>query len=237
MISEKLQTDALHFLDQVVSDAQSEALKSAKEEFDKQKAQMQADFDRQIEAEREASYAAGLAAAGQQEPAPTENLVFSDGADYTIREARLVASFSYSRKFASTKWGTIVLPIALDYEDWASRFELAEIADVTVGSSISTVRQVLGPGSQTIPGHPYQIRAKVASSTKPQAITKRNCKVFPAEPGYIVIVKGGKTYRFCGTYTTMSVADLKGKYYASNGSFVPAKSICKPMRVYLEISE
>ena len=55
MISEKLQTDALHFLDQVVSDARSEALKSAKEEFDKQKAQMQADFDRQIEAEREAS--------------------------------------------------------------------------------------------------------------------------------------------------------------------------------------
>lgn len=228
MISEKLQTDALHFLDQVVSDARSEALKSAKEEFDKQKAQMQADFDRLI---------AGFVAAGQQEPAPTENLVFSDGADYTIREARLVASFSYSRKFASTKWGTIVLPIALDYEDWASRFEIAEIADVTVGSSISTVRQVLGPGSQTIPGHPYQIRAKVANSTKPQAITKRNCKVFPAEPGYIVIVKGGKTYRFCGTYTTMSVADLKGKYYASNGSFVPAKSICKPMRVYLEISE
>ena len=103
MISEKLQTDALHFLDQVVSDARSEALKSAKEEFDKQKAQMQADFDRQIEAERVASYAAGLAAAGQQVPAPTENLVFSDGADYTIREARLVASFSYSRKFASTK--------------------------------------------------------------------------------------------------------------------------------------
>lgn len=228
MISEKLQTDTLHFLDQVVSDARSEALKSAKEEFDKQKAQMQADFDRLI---------AGLVAAGQQEPAPTENLVFSDGADYTIREARLVASFSYSRKFASTKWGTIVLPVALDYEDWASRFEIAEIADVTVGSSISTVRQVLGPGSQTIPGHPYQIRAKVANSTKPQAITKRNCKVFPAEPGYIVIVKGGKTYRFCGTYTTMSVADLKGKYYASNGSFVPAKSICKPMRVYLEISE
>ena len=228
MISEKLQTNALHFLDQVVSDARSEALKSAKEEFDKQKAQMQADFDRLI---------AGLVAAGQQEPAPTENLVFSDGADYTIREPRLVASFSYSRKFASTKWGTIVLPIALDYEDWASRFEIAEIADVTVGSSISTVRQVLGPGSQTIPGHPYQIRAKVANSTKPQAITKRNCKVFPAEPGYIVIVKGGKTYRFCGTYTTMSVADLKGKYYASNGSFVPAKSICKPMRVYLEISE
>lgn len=228
MISEKLQTDALHFLDQVVSDARSEALKSAKEEFDKQKAQMQADFDRLI---------AGLTAEGQQVPAPTENLVFSDGADYTIREARLVASFSYSRKFASTKWGTIVLPVALDYEDWASRFELAEIADVTVGSSISTVRQVLGPGSQTIPGHPYQIRAKVASSTKPQAITKRNCKVFPAEPGYIAIVKGGKTYRFCGTYTTMYVADLKGKYYASNGSFVPAKSICKPMRVYLEISE
>lgn len=228
MISEKLQTDALHFLDQVVSDARSEALKSAKEEFDKQKAQMQADFDRLI---------AGLVAAGQQEPAPTENLVFSDGADYTIREARLVASFSYSRKFASTKWGTIVLPVALDYEDWASRFEIAEIADVTVGSSISTVRQVLGPGSQTIPGHPYQIRAKVANSTKPQAITKRNCKVFPAEPGYIAIGKGGKTYRFCGTYTTMSVTDLKGKYYASNGSFVPAKSICEPMRVYLEISE
>ncbi|MBR2092811.1 MAG: hypothetical protein IJ904_02015 [Candidatus Methanomethylophilaceae archaeon] len=228
MISEKLQTNALHFLDQVVSDARSEALKSAKEEFDKQKAQMQADFDRLI---------AGLVAAGQQEPAPTENLVFSDGADYTIREARLVASFSYSRKFASTKWGTIVLPVALDYEDWASRFEIAEIADVTVGSSISTVRQVLGPGSQTIPGHPYQIRAKVANSTKPQAITKRNCKVFPAEPGYIAIGKGGKTYRFCGTYTTMSVTDLKGKYYASNGSFVPAKSICKPMRVYLEISE
>lgn len=237
MISEQLQTDALRFLDQVVSDAQSEARQSAKDEFDKQAAQMQADFAKQLEAEREAAYAAGLAASVPQDPAPVEKLVLADGDAYTATKARLVASFSYSRKFANTNWGTLILPVALDYSDWSGKFDIAEIEDVNVGSSIVPVRKILGWGTSTLPNHPYQIRAKSASSTKAQSITKTNCQVFPAEPGHIDIVKGGKTYRFRGVYATMTAADLKGKYYSSGGAFVPAVSTCKPMRVILEISE
>lgn len=239
MISEQLQTEALRFLDQVVSDAQSEARQSAKDEFDKQAAQMQADFAKQLEAEREASYAAGLAAGGAQEPAPTEILALSDGDAYTATKARLVASFSYSRKYKSTKWGSIVLPVALDYADWKARFEIAEIIGVTINAdgTFTAKRKVLGEGSSTVPNRPYLIRSKANTPNVAQTIKKQNCQVFPAEPDVVKIVTDGKPYRFRGIYTTMSAADLKGKYYSSGGVFVPATSLCKPMRVILEISE
>ena len=79
----------------------------------------------------------------------TENVVFSDGDSYTSNNPTYAALFSYSRKFSSTNWGTIVLPVALEYSDWSSKFEIAEISGVNVTlsngaiSSFTVQRRVL----------------------------------------------------------------------------------------------
>ena len=119
-MTEQLKQDALALLEEVEANARANAQKEDKAIYDTELSKLEAAHQQALQAAREQSYKEGYAAkeaevaAGQQEPAPTENLVLSDGDAYTSTNARLVASFSYSRKFANTKWGTLVLPVALD---------------------------------------------------------------------------------------------------------------------------
>lgn len=175
----------------------------------------------------------------------TGNVIFADGDSYTGNTKIYAAKFSYSRKFTSTKWGTIVLPVALEYNDWCSNFEIAEISGVNVTlskgelSSFTVQRRVLGEGEVTTPNKPYQIRAKVANSTKSQAISKTNCIVYPAENQTVEIINGNYSFKFTGTYTRIAAPNLYGKYFASGGTWVVGKttSSMSPMRVYLEIDK
>lgn len=163
---------------------------------------------------------------------PTDTVICPDGTEYTNTAVRVVASFSYSRKFATDKWGTLMLPISMDYEDWKGRFEIAEIVGVdVVGTKIVPRRSVLGEGSKTLPNHPYLIRAIKADATKEQTVVSKKGQIYPAIAGCVEVGK----YAFKGSYVTMSAKDLSGKYYSSGGAFVKATSILKPMRVYLEI--
>lgn len=176
----------------------------------------------------------------------TGNVVLSDAAAYTNSETIYAASFSYSRKFSSTTWGTIVLPVALDYADWSSKFEIAEISGVktslsSTGSlnSFTMQQTVLGPGSTTVPNRPYLIRAKTANSQTAQTISKTNCVVYPAEELIVEHISGNYSFQFKGTYSKIVAPNLYGKYYMSGGKWIAAKttSSMSPMRVYLEISE
>lgn len=179
-------------------------------------------------------------------PQYTAIMKFADGTAYTGTTQEYAAIFSYSRKFAKTTWGTIVLPVALDYADWSSKFEIAEIAGVDITttsagelSSFTVQHIVLGPGSTTKPNRPYLIRAKVASSTTAQTISKTNCIVYPAEDQVIEFISGNYTFLFKGTYTKITAPNLTGKYFVSGGEWVACKSTSSmsPMRVYLEITE
>ena len=175
----------------------------------------------------------------------TENVVFSDGDSYTSNNPTYAALFSYSRKFSSTNWGTIVLPVALEYSDWSSKFEIAEISGVNVTlsngaiSSFTVQRRVLGKDDVTTPNKPYQIRAKVANSTTAQTISKKNCIVYPAENQTVEIINGKYSFKFTGTYTRIASPNLYGKYYSSGGQWIACKktSSMAPMRVYLEIDK
>ena len=173
----------------------------------------------------------------------TAVMKFADGDEYTGTTEVNASLFSYSRKFTSTNWGTIILPVALEYDDWSSKFEIAEFSDVDITlsngalSSFSVKRKVLGKGEVTTPNKPYMIRAKVANSTTAQTISKKNCVVYPAEPQSIEITNGNYTFVIRGTYTKIAAPNLYGYYYASGGEWVASKttSSMKPMRDYLEI--
>lgn len=237
-MTDELKQDALAFLDEIEKVATDTGYQAAKKEFEAQLAVMQADFDKQIVKTREEYYNIGYSDAQEGTIVASRVAILEDGTEYENDKTKQVEIFSYSRKFTTTKWGTIILPISLNYSDWSANFEIAEITGVSVsGDTITPVRKVLGAGSQTLPNHPYQIRAKSANSSKAQAITKKNCLVYPSEAGSVEIVKDGKKYTFKGTYVNLTSDDLKGKYYSSNGVFVTAKSTCKPMRVILEITE
>lgn len=180
--------------------------------------------------------------ARQEEPGSSnvemteEVIVFLDGAEYSGDTTKFIKAFTYSRKFANTKWGTLMLPVALDYADWKDKFEIAEIVGVEVGTSIVAKRKVLGVGSQTEPNRPYLIRAKKSSSSA-QSITRKYCFLYPAIEGSVAFTQGDKTYTFHGSYKSMTTSDLAGKYYASGGVFVQATGSLKPMRVYLNIEQ
>ena len=175
----------------------------------------------------------------------TENVVFSDGDPYTSNNPTYAALFSYSRKFSSTNWGTIVLPVALEYDDWSSKFEIAEISGVNVTlsngaiSSFTVQRRVLGKDDVTIPHKPYMIRAKVANSTTAQTISKKNCIVYPAENQTVELINGKYSFKFTGTYTRIAAPNLNGKYFTSGGQWIACKktSSMGPMRAYLEIDK
>ena len=176
----------------------------------------------------------------------TETVVLSDAAAYTNSNQKYAASFSYSRIFKATTWGTIVLPVALDYEDWCSNFEIAEISGVNATfsstgeiNSFTVQKTVLGSGSTTVPNRPYLIRAKVANSKTAQAISKKNCVVYPAEDKTIEFSSGNYSFQFKGTYSKIAAPNLTGKYYVSSGNWIVAKSTStlSPMRVYLEINK
>lgn len=236
MISEQLKQDAIDFISKVADDA----YEKAKVTFDKQVSDLIAQHDKEIVLERERSYNEGFED-GKNSQVETPEIfppvTFADGTEYLSDETRLVTSFTYSRVFKTTAWGTIVLPVSLHYSDWSSKFEIAEIVGVEiVNGKISAKKNILGVGSQTLPNTPYLIKAKFTSTT-PQAISKKNCLMFPAEAFCQIFPFNGKTYIFNGSYLTMTPEDLAGKYYSSGGYFKVATSILKPMRVYLEITE
>ena len=182
---------------------------------------------------------------GQSNIEYTEKVVLADGDPYTNKTQIYAALFSYSRIFSSTKWGTIVLPVALEYKDWSSKFEIAEISGVDVTSSNGTIssftvlRKVLGENDLTIPNKPYMIRAKVANSTIKQTISKMNCIVYPAVNQTVEFANGNYSFKFTGTYTRIAAPNLYGKYFSSSGNWVACKktSSMGPMRVYLEIDK
>lgn len=174
----------------------------------------------------------------EPEPVYSGTLSYTDPSPYLVERKINVATFSYSRKYKSTKWGTIVLPVALDYADWKARFEIAEIVGITINANgtFTAKRNVLGEGSTTVPNRPYLIRSKANTPNTAQTIKKQNCTAYPATPDAVKIVADGKTFRFVGSYLPIDFSVLPGHYYASGGNFVPATGSLNPMRVYLEIT-
>lgn len=241
-VSQPLQSEALAFLD---------AIEQAKANAERRAAEMeQANLDlsreladasktvEQLKAELAASQQPAVDPQPDTEPTYSGTLSYSDPTPYVNQEKLNVSLFAYARKYKTTKWGTLVLPVALDYADWKKRFEIAEIVGVTVNANgtYTAKRKVLGEGSSTVPNRPYLLRAKTANANTAQVIKKQNCTVFPAQPTAVAIAHDGKTFRFLGSYLPIDFSVYPGHYYSSGGNFVSATGSLNPMRVYLEIT-
>lgn len=152
-----------------------------------------------------------------------------DGTSFVNTEKKSVDLFSYSRKYSNTKWLTTILPVALDYSDWSSRFEIAEItginAEVEEGilKSFTYEKTILKSGSKTKPNHPYLIRAKKANTSSYQILSKTNCEVFPTTLiDNIELVSEDFKFVISGTYSRVEYPDFD--YYMSGETWKPAVS-------------
>lgn len=244
-ISQPLQSEALAFLEAIEQDkANAERRAAEMEQANLDLTRQLSDASKtveQLKAELAASQQAAVEPQPDTEPTYSGTLSYSDPTPYVNQEKLNVSLFSYARKYKTTKWGTLVLPVALDYADWKERFEIAEIVGVTANANgtYTAKRKVLGEGSSTVPNRPYLLRAKTANANTAQVIKKQNCTVFPATPdvdNVVKIVVDGKTFRFLGSYLPIDFSVLPGHYYSSGGNFVSATGSLNPMRVYLEIS-
>lgn len=152
-----------------------------------------------------------------------------DGTSFVNTEKKSVDLFSYSRKYSNTKWLTTILPVAFDYSDWSSRFEIAEITGINaevedgVLKSFTYEKTILKSGSKTKPNHPYLIRAKKANTSSYQVLSKTNCEVFPTTSiDNIELISEDFKFVISGTYSKIEYPDLD--YYMSGETWKPAVS-------------
>ncbi len=150
-----------------------------------------------------------------------------DGTSFVNTEKRSVNLFSYSRKYTNTKWLTTILPVAFDYSDWSSRFEIAEITGISaevedgILKSFTYEKTLLKSGSKTKPNHPYLIRAKKANTSSYQVLSKTNCEVFPTTSiDNIELVSEDFKFVISGTYSKIESPDFD--YYFSGEMWKPA---------------
>lgn len=174
------------------------------------------------------------------------NINLVDGTAFQNAEVKRVETFTYSRKYTTTQWVTTVLPVALSYSDWSSKFEIADITDVNVAldtngklKSFDVTRTVLKSGETTVPNKPYLIRAKTANSNTAQIIKKTNCDVYPSTPQDVVITKGNFKFTFKGLYEKMSAEEMNKKYYSTKETWKQSTGTTTvgPFRVILVVSE
>ena len=133
-----------------------------------------------------------------------------DGTSFVNTEKKSVNLFSYSRKYTNTKWLTTILPVAFDYSDWSSKFEIAEITGISaevedgVLKSFTYEKTILKSGSKTKPNHPYP-----------------KCEVFPTTPiDNIELVSEDFKFVISGTYSKVEYPDFD--YYMSGEVWKPA---------------
>lgn len=156
-------------------------------------------------------------------------LTLTDGTVFNNAAVKHVDTFQYSRKFSTTGWMTTVLPVALKYSDWSSKFEIANITGVSPKldsngkvQSFTMSKSILKEGSTTNPNQPYLIRAKVANSTTAQTIKKTNCDVYPSIPKELTFTSGDYKFVVKGTYEKVTSNSI---YTSSKEVWSPGSSV------------
>lgn len=174
------------------------------------------------------------------------NINLVDGTAFHNAEVKRVDTFTYSRKYTSVQWVTTVLPVALSYSDWSSKFEIADITDVNVQldnngnlQSFNVIKTILKSGDTTVPNKPYLIRAKTANSSTAQIIKKTNCDVYPSISTDNVIIKGNYKFTFKGLYEKMDAALMNNKYYSSKENWIKStgSTTVGSFRVILDVTK
>ena len=164
------------------------------------------------------------------DPVPT-SVALSDDEDYTATEDKTYADgVTYTRNFdtnLANKWSSLYVPFAVNVEDYAEEFDIAEIfamcpvkdtnhdGEVTAEDEEYLILSKKTSGT-TLPNKPYLIRVKSAGE---QSIEAADGKLYAAANGTVSCSTAAKNYVFTGTYTTV-VADTENDYWYMSGGAI-----------------
>ena len=146
----------------------------------------------------------------------------------------------YQRQFLNSDWQTIYVPFTISYNDWADRFELAEVKscanydDDSDGKSDRRmlVADIINAGVLKA-NYPYLIRAKSITGDK---LTVNVSEVTDMSLTPVYFNDASPTAILKGTYTAMTGLKSAGQYRLMGNHFaIPSKDeeVLPPYRWYL----
>ena len=184
---------------------------------------------------------------GGSTPVQTDALTLADGEDYTATEDRTYADgVTYTRNLSTVnKWTSFYVPFSLSVEDYADKFDVAEIyalcpvidtnndGDITAEDDPYLVVFKKTTGN-TIANKPYLVRPKVAGTVEISAVDN---KAYAAENGMVTCSSTQRIYTFKGIYSSV-VANAENDYWYMGGGALSHKTSGSanvgPYRWYVE---
>ena len=181
--------------------------------------------------------------------APT-TLTLTDGEEYSLSADKIYEEVTFTKSFSeslSNKWTALYVPFAIDIEDYAEVFDIAEI------NAFAPYRDTNGDGmvndadddmlivtkiksGTTTPNMPYLIRAKAAGDV---TIVPVDNKLYAATSGLKVCQTNKGTYTFTGLNSSVTANASNNYYYMSSGTIshrTSGETVIKPNRWYMTVS-
>ena len=167
-----------------------------------------------------------------------EGFTIIDGIDLAITEEKTYSHLAYTRTFSSTAWEPLCVPVALSYEDWADKLEMADInmfhqydtdgdgkLDLTE-LEVNTITE----GSLE-PNGLYLVRAKESGEC---SITVGNGIVYPTAEESFSVSNRKNDYTFSSTYSEVAKSNV---YTMQDGELVlNTSATVQPQRWYMTIT-
>ena len=180
----------------------------------------------------------------------SSNITLTDGEEYTLTADKTYDEVTFTKNFSTSlvnKWTALYVPFAIDIEDYADAFDIAEI------NAFRPYRDTNGDGvvndddddmlivtkvttGTTLPNTPYLIRAKADGNV---TIVPVDNKLYAAANGQKVCQTNNGTYTFTGLNSSVIATPANNYYYMSNGTIshrTTGETTIKPNRWYMTVS-
>ena len=180
----------------------------------------------------------------------SSNITLTDGEEYTLTADKTYDEVTFTKNFSTSlvnKWTALYVPFAIDIEDYADAFDIAEI------NAFRPYRDTNGDGvvndddddmlivtkvttGTTLPNTPYLIRAKADGDV---TIVPVDNKLYAAANGQKVCQTINGTYTFTGLNSSVIATPANNYYYMSNGTIshrTTGETTIKPNRWYMTVS-
>ena len=181
---------------------------------------------------------------------PGTTCALTDGEEYTLTADKTYDEVTFTKNFSTSlvnKWTALYVPFAIDIDDYADAFDIAEI------NAFRPYRDTNGDGvvndddddmlivtkvttGTTLPNTPYLIRAKADGDV---TIVPVDNKLYAAANGQKVCQTNNGTYTFTGLNTSVIATPANNYYYMSNGTIshrTTGETTIKPNRWHMTVS-
>ena len=181
---------------------------------------------------------------------PGTTCALTDGEEYTLTADETFDEVTFTKNFSTSlvnKWTALYVPFAIDIDDYAEVFDIAEI------NAFRPYRDTNGDGvvndddddmlivtkvttGTTLPNTPYLIRAKADGDV---TIVPVDNKLYTAANGQKVCQTNNGTYTFTGLYNSVTATPANNYYYMSDGTIshrTTGETTIKPNRWYMTVS-